>query len=77
MDKLIAKILLLSDLIEGYSLELKIDSEHVFKKRVNEVIKASNRMVKIADNHLGIDSDIFGDDADKLKKQIDILINQL
>ena len=73
----VSKILLLCDLIESYSMELKIEANHEFKKRVNDVVKYSRRMVKIADNHLGQSSDIFGNDADKLKQEIDEMFVKL
>ena len=65
-------IFLLADVIDQYSNEIKQEVNHEFKRDINMLIKCSKKLIKFADLKLDSkDAELFGDDADLLRSEID------
>ena len=70
MNETLAKIILLTDVLDSYLYELDVNRE--FKKEVNKLIKQGRKLRKFYEPVLNDEMKIIlGKDSDKLKSIID------
>ena len=70
-DITLTKIVILIDLLHGYTMELNSNSRHIIKAATNDALKHLNRLIRQLDNSKNFPCDGIGNVSDKIKEIID------